>query len=49
VIISAHLDEGPDLSGTELNIVARMEKPVKIEALLQKVREIIGPARVASR
>lgn len=47
VIVSAHLDEGPDLSGSGLNIVGRMEKPVQVDDLLGKVREVIGPATPA--
>jgi len=45
VIVSAHLDEGPDLAANSgLNIVGRMEKPVAVDALLTKVQEVIGPA-----
>ena len=43
VIVSAHLDEGPDLAADSgLNIVGRMEKPVAIADLLAKVQEIVG-------
>ena len=48
VIVSAHLDEGPDLAADAgLNIVGRMEKPVAVAELLAKIREIIGPAAPA--
>jgi CheY-like chemotaxis protein len=44
VIVSAHLDEGPDLADDAgLNIVGRMVKPVSVNDLLAKVAEIIGP------
>ena len=43
VIVSAHLDEGPDLAADSgLNIVGQMEKPVAVVDLLTKVREVIG-------
>ena len=46
VVVSAHLDEGPDLAADAgLNIVARMEKPVAVADLLAKVESIIGPAQ----
>ena len=44
VIVSAHLDEGPELSGSGLNIVGQMEKPVAVADLMAKVQEVIGPA-----
>jgi CheY-like chemotaxis protein len=44
IIVSAHLDEGPDLGVSGLNIVGRMAKPVSISDLLAKVTEVIGPA-----
>jgi CheY-like chemotaxis protein len=45
VLISAHLEEGPDLAADcGLNIVGRMAKPVAVADLLAKVRELIGPA-----
>jgi CheY-like chemotaxis protein len=45
VLISAHLDEGPDLAADcGLNIVGRMAKPVAVADLLAKVKELIGPA-----
>ena len=43
LIVSAHLDEGPDLSDTGLNIVGQMEKPVAVSDLLTKIRQLIGP------
>jgi chemosensory pili system protein ChpA (sensor histidine kinase/response regulator) len=47
VIVSAHLDEGPDLSTLGLRIAGQLEKPVEVDDLLKKVREIIGPGRPA--
>lgn len=45
VIVSAHLDEGPDLTTLSgLNIVGQMEKPVAVTDLLAKVQDVIGPA-----
>lgn len=44
IIVSAHLDEGPDLDDTGLNIVGRLAKPVSVGDLLAKVTEVIGPA-----
>ncbi|HSE96083.1 MAG TPA: response regulator [Methylomirabilota bacterium] len=45
VLVSAHLDEGPDLAADcGLNIVGRMAKPVAVADLLAKVQELIGPA-----
>jgi CheY-like chemotaxis protein len=49
VVVSAYLDEGPDLSETDLNIAALMEKPVAVSDLLAKVRELIGPGVPAAR
>src|SRR5262249_25287904 len=51
VIVSAHLEEGPDLAGDSgLNIVGQLAKPVSVGDLLAKVEEIIGPAQAhASR
>jgi CheY-like chemotaxis protein len=47
VIVSAHLDEGPDLaSNSGLNIVGLLAKPVSVGDLLAKVEQIIGPAQV---
>src|SRR5574342_268814 len=49
VIVSAHLEEGPDLaSDAGLNIVGQLAKPVSVGDLLAKVEQIIGPARGAS-
>ena len=46
VIVSAHLEEGPDLAGDSgLNIVGQLAKPVSVSDLLAKVEEIIGPAQ----
>jgi CheY-like chemotaxis protein len=46
VIVSAHLDEGPDLAADSgLNIVGTLPKPVSVGDLLAKVQAIIGPAR----
>ena len=46
VIVSAHLEEGPDIaSDAGLNIVGQLAKPVSVGDLLAKVEEIIGPAR----
>jgi len=46
VIVSAHLEEGPDLaSDVGLNIVGQLAKPVSVGDLLAKVEQIIGPAR----
>jgi len=48
VIISAHLDEGPDLAkDSGLHIVAQMEKPLAVAELLAKVEEVIGPSVTA--
>jgi CheY-like chemotaxis protein len=48
VVVSAHLDEGPDLAADAgLNIVARMEKPVAVADLLAKIQAVIGPAAPA--
>ena len=44
LIISAHLEEGPELTETGLNIVGQMAKPVSVGDLLAKVKEVIGPA-----
>jgi CheY-like chemotaxis protein len=45
VIVSAHLEEGPDLADAGLNIVGQLAKPVSVGDLLAKVERIIGPAR----
>lgn len=46
VIVSAHLEEGPDLAGDSgLNIVGQLAKPVSVGDLLAKVEAIIGPAQ----
>jgi CheY-like chemotaxis protein len=46
VIVSAHLDEGPQLADDSgLNIVGRLAKPVSVGDLLAKVGQIIGPAQ----
>jgi chemosensory pili system protein ChpA (sensor histidine kinase/response regulator) len=45
VIVSAHLEEGPDLAGSGLNIVGQLAKPVSVGDLVAKVEEIIGPAQ----
>ena len=46
VIVSAHLEEGPDLAGDSgLNIVGQLAKPVSVSDLLAKVEDIIGPAQ----
>ena len=46
VIVSAHLEEGPDLAGDSgLNIVGQLAKPVSVSDLLAKVEGIIGPAQ----
>ena len=46
VIVSAHLDEGPQLADDSgLNIVGRLAKPVSVGDLLAKVEQIIGPAQ----
>jgi CheY-like chemotaxis protein len=48
VIISAHLDEGPDLAkDSGLRIVGQMEKPLGVAELLAKVEEVIGPSVTA--
>ena len=48
VIVSAHLDEGPDLAADSgLNIVGQLEKPVPVADLLAKVRDVIGPSSSA--
>jgi CheY-like chemotaxis protein len=48
VIVSAHLDEGPDLAADSgLNIVGQLAKPVAVGDLLAKVEQTIGPARPA--
>jgi len=48
VIISAHLDEGPDLAkDSGLRIVGQMEKPLGVAELLNKVEEVIGPSVTA--
>ena len=47
VIVSAHLDEGPDLAADSgLNIVGQLAKPVSVGDLLAKVEEVIGPAQM---
>src|SRR5262245_7581752 len=47
VIVSAHLEEGPDLAADSgLNIVGQLAKPVSVSDLLAKVEAIIGPAQV---
>jgi CheY-like chemotaxis protein len=44
VLVSAHLDEGPDLAADSgLNIVGQLAKPVSVGDLLAKVEGIIGP------
>jgi CheY-like chemotaxis protein len=46
VIVSAHLEEGPDLAADSgLNIVGQLAKPVSVADLLAKVEQIIGPAQ----
>ena len=46
VIVSAHLEEGPDLAGDSgLNIVGQLGKPVSVGDLMAKVQGIIGPAQ----
>ncbi len=46
VIVSAHLEEGPDLAADSgLNIVGQLAKPVSVGDLLAKVEQIIGPAQ----
>jgi CheY-like chemotaxis protein len=46
VIVSAHLDEGPQLADDSgLNIVGQLAKPVSVGDLLAKVEQIIGPAQ----
>ena len=46
IIVSAHLEEGPDLAADSgLNIVGQLAKPVSVSDLLAKVEEIIGPAQ----
>jgi CheY-like chemotaxis protein len=46
VIVSAHLDEGPDLAADSgLNIVGQLAKPVSVGDLLAKVEGVIGRAR----
>ena len=48
VIVSAHLDEGPDLAADSgLNIVGQLEKPVPVADLLAKVRDVVGPSSSA--
>ena len=48
VIISAHLEEGPDLAkDSGLRIVGQMEKPLAVAELLAKVEEVIGPSVTA--
>ena len=43
VIVSAHLDEGPNLvADSGLNVVGQMGKPVSIADLLAKVHGVIG-------
>jgi CheY-like chemotaxis protein len=47
VIVSAHLEEGPDLAADSgLNIVGQLAKPVSVDVLLAKVEQIIGPAQL---
>ena len=47
VIVSAHLEEGPDLAADSgLNIVGQLSKPVSVADLLAKVEQIIGPAHL---
>ena len=47
VIVSAHLEEGPDLAADSgLNIVGQLAKPVSVGDLLATVEQIIGPAQV---
>ncbi len=49
VIVSAHLEEGPDLAADSgLNIVGQLSKPVSVGDLLAKVEQIIGPAHSRS-
>jgi CheY-like chemotaxis protein len=49
LIVSAYLDEGPDLpADPELNIAGRLEKPVSVGDLLAKVHEVIGPSGPAA-
>jgi CheY-like chemotaxis protein len=44
VLVSAHLDEGPDLAADSgLNIVGQLAKPVSVGDLIAKVEAIIGP------
>ena len=46
VLVSAHLEEGPDLaSDSGLNIVGQLAKPVSVADLLAKVQQIIGLER----
>jgi CheY-like chemotaxis protein len=46
IIVSAHLEEGPDLAADSgLNIVGQLAKPVSVSDLLGRVEEIIGPAQ----
>jgi chemosensory pili system protein ChpA (sensor histidine kinase/response regulator) len=46
VIVSAHLEEGPDLAADSgLNIVGQLAKPVSVADLVAKVEEVIGPAQ----
>jgi CheY-like chemotaxis protein len=46
VIVSAHLEEGPELANDSgLNIVGQLAKPVSVSDLLAKVEQIIGPAQ----
>ena len=46
VIVSAHLEEGPDLAADSgLNIVGQLAKPVSVADLLAKVEQVIGPAQ----
>jgi CheY-like chemotaxis protein len=43
LVVSAHLDEGPELDHAGLNIVGQMAKPVGVADLLVKIRQVIGP------
>ena len=48
VIVSAHIDEGPDPAlDAGLNIIGRMEKPVAVADLLARVQQVIGPGEGA--
>jgi chemosensory pili system protein ChpA (sensor histidine kinase/response regulator) len=46
VVVSAHLDEGPNLAADAgLNVVGLLAKPVSVSDLLAKVEQAIGSAR----